>query len=257
MTWTGSIARLLARYSEGFRLATEFGQSSGPVFEYICDNIPYGNGPLGRWVDRRFLDLPGAQRIRQRVQTTKEILSELLRERRAHGLPTTILDVASGTARALRELCKEEGGQDLTVVCHDRDPRKVMHGRELASEELLENVAFAVGDATDPASFLIVHEPDIVIACGLFPVLERDDAVRTVLRLAYEHLTEDGLLLCSTTKVGRPLATRWGPSHLDQFLDRDPELVAGWLRATGFDDPLHRACSIGDRFLVARKPRQA
>lgn len=255
MTWTGRLARILARYSEGFRLATEFGQSSGPVFEYICDNEPRGDGFAGRWIDQRFLLLPGAQRIRQRVRTTKEILRELLHERRQRELPTTILDVASGTGRALRELCREDGSSDLNVVCHDRDPRKVMHGRELAAEENLANVTFAVGDATDPASFLVVHEPDIILACGLFPVLERDDAVRTVLRLAYDHLADDGLLVCTTTKAGRPLATRWGPAHLDQFLDRDPAIVAGWMRAAGFTDPAHRVCAIGDNFLVARKPR--
>src|SRR5215470_282175 len=154
MAVTENVIRLLARYSEGLRLASEHGPRSGMVFEYAYQNTPQGNGMLGRWIDRTFLQLSTWDSIRQRIHTTKDLVGEVVARRRAQGQSTMVLDVASGTGRYLREFAREHGGDDLVIVCHDRDPRQVMHGRQLTDREELRNFTFAVGDATDEASYL-------------------------------------------------------------------------------------------------------
>src|SRR5262249_5526078 len=151
-----------------------------------------GNGVLGRLIDRTFLQLSTWESIRQRIHTTKDLVSEAVAERRAAGKTTMILDVASGTARYLRELAREAGGDDLEIACHDRDPRQVMYGRQIASTEALPRFTFAVGDATDEASYLTSRDPDVMLAVGLFQYLHRDAAVRRVLELSYKHLTPGG-----------------------------------------------------------------
>jgi SAM-dependent methyltransferase len=229
------VIRLLARYSEGLRLAAEHGPKSGVVLEYAFDDIPKGSGPFGRLIDRTFLHRSAWGSARQRIQTTKELVSELLGRRRSAGLATMILDVASGTARYLHELARERGGDDLVIACHDRDPHHVMLGRQLIQADGLPRFTFSVGDATDHASYLTSRDPDIVLAIDLFPVLHRDEAVRTVMRLAFEHLAPGGHFLCTT------LARRIkGPAYwdLDAFgkrpATRRPETIADWLRAAGF-----------------------
>jgi len=246
--------RLLARYSHGCRLAAEHGSHSGIVFEYACENDPQGIGRFGRWIDYAFLHCARATRLRRQLETNKQIVAGLITERRRCGLPTTILDVASGTGRVLREICREQGSVDLTVVCHDRDPRKVMQGRELVAREGLANVTFAVGDATDRASYLIVHEPDIVLATGLFPLLRRDDAVRTVINLAFEHMRELGQFVCTASRNRDPTASRWDGPLAAPIVDRAPETVAGWMRATGFAATRIHQPPIGDPVLIAQKP---
>ena len=192
MPVTENVIRLLGRYSEGLRLAAEYGPRSGMVHEYAYRNMPHGSGALGRLIDRTFLQLSTWNGLRQRVHTTKELVVEVLMRRRALGLSTMILDVASGTAPYLRELARENGGDDLVIVCHDRDPRQVMHGRQLVAAESLPRFTFAVGDSTDQASYLTAGDPNVILAMDIFPWFQRDDAVRTTMRLAFEHLTRGG-----------------------------------------------------------------
>lgn len=235
MPMSDNVIRLLGRYSAGLRLAAQYGPSSGVVHEYAYENTPQGNGLLGRWIDRTFLGLRTWDSIRQRIQTTKELLAELLAQRRAAGAPTVILDVAAGTARYLRELAREHGGDDLFIVCHDRDPRQVMHGRRLVADEGLPRFTFSVGDATDEASYLISQDPDVALAIGLFPYLQRDDAVRMVMRLVYSHLSAGGCFVCSTLAKPPAWLKNWdGNGFPAAPTIRSPDRVAEWLRSAGF-----------------------
>lgn len=246
--------RLLAPWSEGCRLAAEYGSHSGVVFEYACDNSANGRGPLGRWLDAAFLRLSGGSALRRQIEATKKLLLGLIAERRSLGLRTTILDVASGTGRALRELCRDGALADVTIVCHDRDPRKVMQGRELVARERLGNVTFAVGDATDPASYLVVNDPDIVVATGLFPLLQQDAAVRTVIRLAFDHLRDGGQMLCTSARGRDSVAARWDSPVAPPIVDRAEETVAGWMRDAGFVDTRTLQVPGTDAIVVGTKP---
>lgn len=246
-----NVIRLLAPYSEGCRLAAEHGPTSGVVFEYACRNTPQGTGTLGRWIDRTFLHLAAWDNLRQRVGITRTIVAELVAWRRAASLPTVILDVSSGTARYLRQVVRDHGGDDLQVICRDRDPRQVMHGRELSAG--LERVSFSVGDATDHASYLTDVDPNIVLATGLFPQLQRDEAVRMVLRLTFEHLTPGGHFVCTTVTDPEAQLYPWETGFWNPPAVRSSDTIASWLRATGFVDVDQRA-GAADTFLIARKP---
>jgi len=226
-----TIARLLARYSEGLRLAVDHGLRSGRMYEYACRNEPQGRSALGRLIDRTFLRSSTWDGLRQRVGTTKAIVAEVVARRRGAQQSTMILDVASGPARYLRELAREQGGDDLIIAAHDRDPREVVFGRELAAGEGLPNFTFAVGDATDHSSYLTSRDPDIILAVGLFAYLQHDAAVRTVIQLSFAHLSPGGCFICTTL-------TNAHARGFDAFgvrpAVRSPETIAAWLRETGF-----------------------
>lgn len=230
-----NMIRLLGRYSEGLRLTAEHGPHSGVVREYAYRNTPHGSGTIGLWIDKTFLQLGTWDALRQHAHATQQLLVELLTRRRLLGWPTMIFDVASGTAPYLRELARDQGGEDLRIVCHDRDPRQVTHGRQLVKSEGLGGFTFAVGDATDHASYLTSRDPDVILAIDLFPWFQSDDSVRSTIRLAFEHLTVHGCFICST--LTRP---RSGPWDADAFgcppAIRSAETVAEWMRAAGFAD---------------------
>jgi SAM-dependent methyltransferase len=253
MPVTENVIRLLARYSEGCRLAAEHGPTSGLVFEYACQNTPHGSGTVGRWIDRTFLHLAAWENLRQRVEVTKGIVAELVGRRSAAGMPTVILDIASGTARYLREFAREHTGVSLYIACRDRDPRQVMHGRELIRQEGLDNVTFSVGDATDHASYLADRDADIILATGLFPHLQRDDAVRMVMRLTFEHLTPGGFFVCTTVCDPEAQLYPWETGFWTDPAIRPVDTIASWLRATGFVELDHRVSS-ADSFLIVQKP---
>ena len=226
-----NIARFLARYSEGLHLAVGYGLRSGRVYEYACRNEPQGSGALGRFIDRTFLRSSAWDGLRQRVKTTKALVAEVLAQRRAAQQSTMILDIASGPARYLSELAREECGDELIIAALDRDPREVVFGRELAAAEGLPNFTFAVGDATDHSSYLTSRDPDIILAVGVFARLQHDAAVRTVMQLSFAHLSPGGCFICTTltsTGVRDPDAFGARPAV------RSPDTIAAWLRETGF-----------------------
>jgi len=235
MPVTDNVIRLLGRYSEGLRLTAEHGPASGVVCEYAYENTPQGSGALGRLIDRTFLHLSACDTIRQRIHTTKELVAEIVAARRAARATTLILDVAAGTGRYLRELAHEHHGDDLEIICHDRDPRQVTLARQLAAAEQLQRFTCSVGDATDDSSYLTRHDPNVVLAVGLFQYLRHDDAVRTVMRLALSHLAPGGCFLCTTLT---DVPSRLGRLETNGFAARPaaraPETIATWLRATGF-----------------------
>lgn len=230
------VVRHLARYSQGLQLAVEHGPQAGPVTEYVCDNKPSGSGWRGQYGERWFLALPTNKGTRERTHTTKELVREILLRRRSASEKTVILDVASGTARYLRELVKElDRADDLTIVCHDRSPRQVMWGRELVSEEKLGNFTFSVGDATDDASYLTRHDPDLILAMQLFPYLHKDEEVHTVLKLAFAHLRPGGCFLCTTTVKPPTGSSFWSADAFGRKPKcRAAETMKAWMIEAGF-----------------------
>jgi len=258
MPVSDNFIRLLGRYSEGLRLAAQHGPRSAVLFEYAYENTPNGHGTVGRWIDRTFLSLWGWNGIRQRIQTTKELLTEIVAQRRTVGQTSNILDVASGTARYLRELVHEQGSSDLTIACRDRDPRQVMYGRELVQSEHLRDFSFSVGDATDGSSYLTDIDPDIILAVGLFPYLREDVAVRRIMQLAFQHLKPGGCFICTTLKEPHGRLPHWEADALiAPPAMRSPQTIADWLASAGFIHVAQRASQPNGYTLISWKPDHA
>lgn len=258
MPWMDWLVRRLARYSEGLRIVSVYGPLSGPVLEYVCTNQPQGRGRFGHLIDRLYLATPVNEHTRCRVASTRQLVAELLQRRPPASSPTVILDLASGTARYLRDLARQGAPSPPIIVCHDRSPRQVMLGRELVDKEGLPHFSFAVGDATDQASYLTRHDPDIVLAVELFPYLHDDADVTTVIRLAYQYLRPGGCLVCSTYVKPPPGAAYWSADAFGRRpLARPPETIKAWLVAAGFTDIDQRYSQPNGFALVGWKPDKA
>lgn len=237
MSVTGNMMRMLARYSEGLRLAARHGSESGILLEYAYENVPQGSGALGRWIDRTFLQLRRCDAMRRRVDLTREMIGGMVETRRAQGRRTVILDVAAGTARYLRELARASDRGALVIRCLDRNPHEVMLGRQLVSREGLPDFTFEVGDATDDASYLMSEDPDVILAIDIFPYLHDDRAVRTVLVHSFAHLAPGGIFVCTGAGTRPPAegTEHWGGSgfQLEPRL-REATEIEQWMVAAGF-----------------------
>ena len=193
-----NIARVLARYSEGLPPRWTTDQIRQDVRVRVSQRAAGQRRRPGRLIDRTFLAVERVERFAERIETTKALVAEVVAQRRAAQQSTMILVFASGPARYLRELAREQGGDDLIIAAHDRDPREVVFGRELAAAEGLPNFTFAVGEATDHSSYLTSRDPDIILAVGVFARLQHDAAVRTVMQLSFAHLSPGGCFICTT-----------------------------------------------------------
>ena len=246
---------MLARYSEGLRLATRHGSGSGILLEYAYENVPQGSGALGRWIDRTFLHLARCDTMRQQVDRTRELIAGLVAERRAQGRKTVILDVAAGTARYLREVARTTERGQLVIRCLDRNPHEVMLGRQLVNREALSEFLFEVGDATDDASYLMSEDPDIVLAVDLFPYLHNDCDVTQVMGHAFAHLADGGIFVCTDSGPHDTGSATWGGNGFQlEPKVRDEVRLERWLAAAGFVDVTRTSLGEGRTALVGKKP---
>ena len=107
--------------SEGIRVGKTFGFSSGEMLDYVYENQARGSGPIGRMIDRIYLNSAGWRGIRERRVNLIRTLSAIVLTRRGLGLSTRIVDVAAGPGRYLLDLAESLRGNDLSIECRDFD----------------------------------------------------------------------------------------------------------------------------------------
>jgi hypothetical protein len=110
------------------------------MLDYVYQDRARGFGPVGRFIDRIYLDSVGWRGIRERRANLVRTLSAIVLARRALGLRTRIVDVAAGPGRYLLDLAQALGEHDLNIECRDYDADALAQGRALAAERGLHNV---------------------------------------------------------------------------------------------------------------------
>jgi SAM-dependent methyltransferase len=186
----------VGRLSSGIRIGRRHGFSSGQMLDYVYENRARGLTPLGRWLDRLYLDATGWRGIRERRANLVRTLAAIVQARRAAGLPTRVLDVAAGPGRYLLDLAELVGPAGLALMARDADGDALAQGRRLAAARGIECIDFAVHDALDAAALAATEPvPDVVVASGLYEILTDDAAVRRSLRGIRALLRPGGLVV--------------------------------------------------------------
>ena len=91
------------RLSRGIDLGWKHGFDSGIMLDYIYENRAQGLTPLGRLIDRAFLNAIGWRGIRVRRTLLEQALRSLIEQTHAAGRPVRLLDIASGPGRYVLE----------------------------------------------------------------------------------------------------------------------------------------------------------
>ena len=188
--------RTLGRLSKGVRIGCETGFDSGKSLDYVYDNQAHGTPPLGRLIDRGYLDAVGWKGIRDRRTHLAAMLKEAAQERIAAAEPVRVLDLATGCGRYVLDALVELRGQDVTALLRDWEPRNLEQGRESGKALGLDNVVFEQGDAFDKESILAVSpRPNVVIVSGLYELFSSNDMVIASLEGIAGVLQDGGRLL--------------------------------------------------------------
>ncbi|MEX0332712.1 MAG: bifunctional alpha/beta hydrolase/class I SAM-dependent methyltransferase [Puniceicoccaceae bacterium] len=186
----------LGRLSEGIRLGLETGFDSGKSLDYVYENKARGITPLGRMIDRSYLNAIGWKGIRERGTLLKELLQDLIIEQLTQDTPVRILDIATGCGRYVLDVLKEFPGEDISALLRDNVPRNLEQGRALAQEMGLANVTYEEGDAFDEAALAAVSpKPTIVIVSGLYELFRVNNLVLRSLGGVAESLVDGGKLI--------------------------------------------------------------
>lgn len=188
--------RTICRLSEGIRLGWRTGFNSGQSLDYIYRNQPRGFTPLGKLVDRIYLNSVGWTGIRHRKADLQAALREAIEEVRTRGREVRILDIATGGGRYLLEVLAATGTNDVSAVLRDLNSEAIELGVKTAAELKLPNVRFELGDAFDPIALAQVRpRPNTVISSGLYELIPENELVLRSLKGVSDVIEPDGLLI--------------------------------------------------------------
>jgi len=183
--------------SEGVRLGHQTGFDSGSTLDYVYRNTPAGRGPIGRAIDRQYLDAIGWRGIRQRKLHVEELLRLALARLQAAGRPRRILDIAAGHGRYVLEALEGTPCQPEAILLRDFSDINVRDGRALIASKGLGGIArFEQGDAFDQASVAAVSpRPTIGIVSGLYELFPDNGMVARSLAGLAEAIEPGGYLI--------------------------------------------------------------
>jgi alpha-beta hydrolase superfamily lysophospholipase/SAM-dependent methyltransferase len=184
------------RLSSGIDLGWRSGFDSGLTLDYVYENRPRGTTPLGRLIDRNYLNSPGWRGIRERKKNLETLLRRVIQQVHGEGLPVRILDVAAGGGRYLLEAMRALPEIPMTALLRDYRQENVEAARRLAAGLGLTNVTSETGDAFDPASLAsITPRPTIAIVSGLFELFPENAGVIASLGGLADALEPGGYLI--------------------------------------------------------------
>jgi alpha-beta hydrolase superfamily lysophospholipase/SAM-dependent methyltransferase len=192
------------RLSNGIALGWRTGFDSGLTLDYVYENKARGRSPLGKLIDRNYLNSPGWRGIRQRKKNLETLLRSVIERVHEEGLPVRVLDVASGGGRYLLETMRDLPEISMTARLRDYKQENVDAARRLATQFGLTNVTVEIGDAFDRASLAaITPRPTIAIVSGLFELFPENTGVLESLRGLAEAI-EPGAYLIYTNQPWHP-----------------------------------------------------
>ena len=196
--------KTVGRLSEGVALGWRSGFDSGVTLDYIYENQPQGKTPLGRWIDRAYLNGIGWRGIRERRVLLEKLLRETIEATHAAGQPVRILDIAAGAGRYVLETIHNLKSIPISAVLRDYKQENLDAARKLVDELKLANITVVHGDAFDRASLAAVTpRPTIAIVSGLYELIpDNDPLTRSLAGLA--DVIEPGGHLIYTNQPWHP-----------------------------------------------------
>ncbi|MGO9484566.1 MAG: bifunctional alpha/beta hydrolase/class I SAM-dependent methyltransferase [Rhodomicrobium sp.] len=205
-------------FSRGIRLGQETGFDSGSTLDYVYRNEAAGAGPIGRLIDRQYLNAIGWRGIRQRKLNLEELLRRAMEAVAAEGRSIRVADIAAGHGRYVLEALDGAAVRPASILLRDFSDINVRDGAALIEAKKLYGIArFEKGDAFDRQSLAaIAPRPTIGIVSGLYELFPENGLVCQSLAGLAEAIEPGGYLLytCQPWHPQLEMIARVLTSHL-------------------------------------------
>jgi alpha-beta hydrolase superfamily lysophospholipase/ubiquinone/menaquinone biosynthesis C-methylase UbiE len=186
----------LGRMSRGISLGWRAGFDSGVTLDYVYENQPRGFTPLGRMMDKSYLESIGWRGIRQRRVHLERLLRATIEQTHAASQPVRVLDIAAGAGRYVLETLRSLSHIPITATLRDYRMENLDTARRIGAELGLTNVAFKLGDAFDCESLATESpKPTIGIVSGLFELFPDNEPILRSLRGLADVIEPGGHLI--------------------------------------------------------------
>lgn len=188
--------RIGGALSNGLKLGHETGFDSGSTLDYVYRNTADSHNPLGRLIDRNYLQSIGWRGIRQRKLHVEELIREAMRKLRETNQPVHVMDIAAGHGRYVLEALAN-GIRPDSILLRDYSELNVRQGGEMIRKKNLESIArFVQGDAFDRDSLAsVTPRPTLAIVSGLYELFGDNDLVARSLAGVADAVPDGGYLV--------------------------------------------------------------
>jgi SAM-dependent methyltransferase len=178
--------RFSSLLSSGVALGFERGFDSGSSLDYVYRNRAQGRSPLGKLIDRNYLDSIGWRGIRQRKLNIEALIADAIARLQREGQPVRIVDIAAGHGRyVLDAIANATRGRAHVehVLLRDYSQPNVDAGRILIVEKGFgAEASFQLGDAFDAESLATLEpRPTLAIVSGLYELFSDNAPIRASL----------------------------------------------------------------------------
>jgi alpha-beta hydrolase superfamily lysophospholipase len=200
-----SSMRSLGRLSRGIRLGLETGFDSGSTLDYVYRNVAEGITPLGRMIDRSYLDSIGWRGIRVRKENLGRAIASAAQRLAATGRPLRIADIAAGHGRYVLEAVEKLQKRPDSILLRDYSDINVRDGTRLIAQKRLDGIArFIKADAFDEEGVAAIDpKPTVGIVSGLYELFPSNTQVGASLR-GFARAVQPGGFLIYTGQPWHP-----------------------------------------------------
>ncbi|MEZ5923874.1 MAG: class I SAM-dependent methyltransferase family protein [Hyphomicrobiaceae bacterium] len=230
---------MIGPLSEGIGLGLRHGFDSGLMLDYVYRNEARGTGPLGRAIDRVYLNSPGWKGIRARGTLVTRAISEEIDGQLEAGLMPAVADLACGGGRYALSALAGFRGKPIEARLSDYEPANVRAAAALA-RELGVHARFEQADAFATADLdRIGFAPTLVVVSGLHEIVPDDARLRQHLKDLAVRMARPATLLLTVQPhhpqhelIARCLNAHSGGRWVMRL--RPLETTLAWLEDAGF-----------------------
>lgn len=189
--------RTLGRCAEGIRLGLTTGFDSGATLDYVYRNEARGCGPLGRLIDRNYLDAIGWRGIRVRKAHLEQAIAFAADRLGDAGRTVRILDIAAGHGRYVIDAVSSMATKPEAILLRDYSEANVNAGNALLKQTGLAGIAtFSLGDAFDENALAGINfAPTIAVTSGIYELFPDNSKVLASLRGLARGMAGGGYLI--------------------------------------------------------------
>lgn len=183
--------------SEGLKIGEDTGYDSGSTLDFVYRNRTESRNPIGKIIDRQYLDAIGWKGIRVRKQNIEHLLQKYAEVLIKKNKPLRILDIASGHGRYILDAVTELSKRPDSILLRDYSQINVDAGQAMITQRALDDIAqFVQANAFDTASLAsITPQPTLAVVSGLYELFSDNDLLRQSLEGLSQAVAQDGYLI--------------------------------------------------------------
>ena len=183
--------------SKGLKIGEDTGYDSGSTLDFVYRNQSESGNPIGKIIDRQYLNAIGWRGIRIRKENIEQLFQKYAKALIENNQPIRILDIASGHGRYILDAVQQLPQLPNSVLLRDYSEINVKAGQEMIQERGLEHIAqFFQADAFDTQSIASIDpKPTLGVVSGLYELFSDNDLLCCSLDGLSQAIEKNGYLI--------------------------------------------------------------